>query len=156
MSAVLEAQWAVRLMQTADLPEVLDIERASYEFPWSQGIFEDCLAAGYACFVLQEGQAGIGAYALMSVSVGEAHLLNLCVAPACRRTGMAAYLLERMLLIAQQEEAYVMFLEVRPSNRAALELYRQMGFSRIGRRRNYYPAPGGREDAVILSRDIDE
>ena len=155
MSAVLDDLWRVRAMTSEDLPQVLDIERVSYDFPWSQGIFEDCLNMGYHCRVLQEGGHSVRGYALMSVAVGEAHLLNLCVTPVYRRAGMARYLLSELLALARQDNAYVMFLEVRPSNKAALALYRQAGFSQIGRRPDYYPAEGGREDAIVLSLDIE-
>lgn len=155
MSAVLDKLWYIRPMTASDLPEVLDIERVSYDFPWNQGIFEDCLSMGYRALVVNEGATAIRGYGLMSVAVGEAHLLNLCVAPLCRRTGMARYLLGQLIESARRDDAYVMFLEVRPSNRAALALYHQAGFATLGRRRAYYPAINGREDAVILSLDIE-
>lgn len=155
MSAVLDDLWRLRAMSADDLPEVLDIEQLSYDFPWSQGIFEDCLGMGYHCRVLQEGSRSIRAYGLMSLAVGEAHVLNLCVAPVCRRSGMARYLLGQLIEIAREHHAYVMYLEVRPSNRGALALYRQAGFAVIGRRKDYYPAANGREDAIVLSLNID-
>ena len=155
MSAVLDDLWRVRAMTADDLPQVLDIEQVSYEFPWSRGIFEDCLRMGYRCQVVNEGNGGVRAYGLMSTAVGEAHLLNLCVAPVCRRSGMARYLLAQLLETARLDDAYVMFLEVRPSNKAAISLYRNAGFSEIGRRPGYYPSRQGREDAIVLSIDIE-
>lgn len=142
-------------MRESDLAQVLDIEQASYEFPWKPAIFQDCLKMDYCCEVLYEGPENVRAYGFMSAAVGEAHLLNLCVAPLWRRTGMARYLLNHLIEQARQRAAYVMFLEVRPSNRGALALYRQNGFAQIGRRKDYYPSPEGREDAIILSRDIE-
>ncbi len=155
MSAVVDDLWRLRSMTSADLPQVLDIEQVSYDFPWKRGIFEDCLNMGYACQVLTEGTSAIRGYGLMSAAVGEAHLLNLCVAPICRRSGMARYLLGHLIEQARQRDAYIMFLEVRPSNRAALMLYRKEGFTEIGRRKGYYPTLNGREDAIVLSRDIE-
>lgn len=154
MSAVLDDLWRIRPMTPDDLAQVMDIEQVSYNYPWSRGIFEDCLRMGYRCQVLCEGSGGISGYGLISTAVGEAHLLNLCIAPFCRRSGMARYLLAQLVQIARDDQAHVMFLEVRPSNRAALSLYRQAGFYEIGRRPDYYPAVNGREDAVVLSLDI--
>ncbi|MDX1497978.1 MAG: ribosomal protein S18-alanine N-acetyltransferase [Salinisphaeraceae bacterium] len=154
MSAVLDDLWRVRAMTSDDLSQVLDIENVSYNYPWSRGIFEDCMRMGYHCQVMSEGGSGICAYGLVSTAVGEAHLLNLCVAPVFRRTGMARYLLSHLIKIAREHDAYVMYLEVRPSNRGAISLYKQHGFYEIGRRPNYYPAENGREEAVVLSLDI--
>ncbi|MGB1581101.1 MAG: ribosomal protein S18-alanine N-acetyltransferase [Nevskiales bacterium] len=154
MSAVLDDLWRVRPMTADDLPQVLDIEKVSYNYPWSRGIFEDCMRMGYHCQVMSEAGGAVCAYGLVSTAVGEAHLLNLCVAPVYRRSGMARYLLTELISIARAHAAYVMYLEVRPSNRGALSLYKQRGFYEIGRRPNYYPAENGREEAVVLSLDI--
>ena len=147
--------WRMRPMRDSDLESILEIEQVSYDFPWKPGIFLDCLKMDYCCEVLHEGAGALRGYGFMSTAVGEAHLLNLCVAPICRRSGMARYLLMHLIEQARQREAYVMFLEVRPSNRAALALYKQHGFSQIGLRKGYYPSLDGREDAIILSYDIE-
>jgi [ribosomal protein S18]-alanine N-acetyltransferase len=139
----------VRPMTEADVAEVFAIERASYQFPWSEGIFRDCLRVGYVCRVLALESRVIG-YGVMSVGAGEAHILNLCVADACRCRGlgrrMLVYLLERGAAAGMSEA----FLEVRPSNTAAIRLYQAMGFEQVGMRRGYYQAVGGREDAAVL------
>ena len=155
MSAVPDELWHTRPMRESDLEQVLDIEQVSYDFPWKPAIFLDCLKMDYCCELLHEGAGALRGYGFMSTAVGEAHLLNLCVAPLRRRTGMARYLLNHLIEQARQRGAYVMFLEVRTSNRAALALYRQNGFGEIGRRKNYYPSAEGREDAIVLSRDIE-
>lgn len=136
-------------MVRADLSAVNTIEQASYPFPWSRGIFSDCLRVGYHCHVLTEDEVVRG-YAIVSHALDEAHLLNLCIDPQRRRTGLASELLEHMVDDARMISASRMFLEVRPSNRAAMDLYRRHGFRVIGRRPGYYPARDGREDAVIM------
>jgi [ribosomal protein S18]-alanine N-acetyltransferase len=143
----------IRQMLEADVPAVVAIERTSYQFPWSEGIFRDCLRVGYVCrSVVHEGKV-IG-YGIMSVGAGETHILNLCVAHGvrCRGVGRALlqYLLERGLA-AGMNEAY---LEVRPSNTAAIRLYQSLGFEQVGVRRGYYQAAVGREDAVVLRRAL--
>ncbi|HHM06476.1 MAG TPA: ribosomal-protein-alanine N-acetyltransferase [Gammaproteobacteria bacterium] len=143
----------IRVMREADLDAVLAIERAAYEFPWTAGIFRDCLRAGHLCRVMYD-QWGIFAYAVMSVGAGEAHLLNICVATGRRRRGYAGELLGVMVRLAQKLGGDTLFLEVRPSNAAARRLYAALDFNEVGYRLNYYPARRGREDAIILAKHI--
>ena len=140
----------IREMRQIDLPRVAALEREAYEFPWSPGIFRDCLLAGYTSAVIEERNEVAG-YAIMSVAAGEAHLLNLCVAASVRRQGYGSRLLEFVLTRALTVGAERLYLEVRPSNLAALALYQAKGFEQIGVRRDYYRAPNGSEDAVVLA-----
>ena len=137
-------------MVSSDLAQVSDIERRSYEFPWSHGVFRDCLLAGYICLVLERGDQ-IAGYCILSVAAGEAHILNLCVDPNCRKLGYGNQLLEEILKRADSAEVKEVFLEVRPSNAGALALYRKKGFRQIAERPAYYQAHDGREDAAVLS-----
>jgi [ribosomal protein S18]-alanine N-acetyltransferase len=139
-----------RTMVHDDLPQVSDIERRSYDFPWSHGVFRDCLLAGYNCIVLDRGNSVTG-YGILSIAAGEAHVLNLCVDPDFRRLGFGDRLLDEMLLRARSAGVREVFLEVRPSNVNALSLYRKKGFRQIANRRAYYQARYGREDAAVLS-----
>jgi ribosomal-protein-alanine N-acetyltransferase len=137
-------------MLPADLKAVTRIEHTAYEYPWSLGIFRDCMLAGYYSLALDVNGVITG-YGIMSVAAGEAHLLNLCVHPSSQRLGYGRRLLEALLERAHQSEVRKVFLEVRPSNKAALNLYYAFGFAQIGVRPAYYQAPFGREDAVVLS-----
>lgn len=137
-----------------DVLPVLEIEEDCYEFPWTEGIYRDCLRVGYSCWVAERGDA-VEAYAVLQVAAGEAHLLNLCVRRMTQRQGLGRALLEHMLDIARAHHAQAVFLEVRPSNRVALRLYLSAGFHEVGARRGYYPAHHGREDALILARELD-
>jgi [ribosomal protein S18]-alanine N-acetyltransferase len=143
----------LRPMQLADLEPVLGIELRAYPFPWTRGIFEDCLRAGYPSWVLQEGAAIIG-YAVLSVAAGEGHVLNVCVDPALQRRGHGRRLLHALLHLARGRGAQRLFLEVRPSNPAAIALYESEGFNEIGRRPRYYPAHDGREDAIVMAMEL--
>jgi [ribosomal protein S18]-alanine N-acetyltransferase len=139
----------IRPMSEPDVAEVVAIERNAYQFPWSEGIFRDCLRVGYVCRVVTLGRQVIG-YGVMSVGAGEAHILNLCISAVYRARGLGRQLLEYLLdrgAAAGMSEA---FLEVRPSNTVALHLYSSMGFEQVGTRRGYYQAVGGREDAAVL------
>ncbi|MGH8737366.1 MAG: ribosomal protein S18-alanine N-acetyltransferase [Burkholderiales bacterium] len=137
-------------MREADLAQVTAIERTLYAHPWTRGNFADALRAGYQCRSLRQGREWIGYFVLM-VAAGEAHLLNLSIAAAHQRQGHGSTLLRRALAMAREGGAASLFLEVRPSNLAALALYARFGFERIALRRGYYPAHSGREDALVCS-----
>lgn len=139
-----------RTMTAHDLPQVTDIERRSYEFPWSHGVFRDCLLAGYICVALERGDNVVG-YSILSVAAGEAHILNLCVDPNARALGYGDRLLEEILNRAKGAAVKQVFLEVRPSNVHAVALYKKKGFRQIAERPAYYQAHDGREDAAVLS-----
>lgn len=137
-------------MTARDLDDVHAIESAAYAFPWNRGIFSDCLRVGYTCSVL-ELDGRLAGYSVISAAAREAHLLNLCVSPEMRSRGLGRILLRNAVRSAATLGADRLFLEVRPSNAHALALYRSMGFEAIGRRRNYYRAQCGREDALVLA-----
>jgi ribosomal-protein-alanine N-acetyltransferase len=145
----------VRVMVHDDLKQISDIERRSYDFPWSHGVFRDCLLAGYHCIVIERADAVVG-YAILSVAAGEAHILNLCVDPAHRHLHYGERLLDEILLRARGAEVNEIFLEVRPSNIAALALYKKKGFHEITQRPAYYQAKGGREDAAVLCKVLNK
>jgi len=137
-------------MSERDLDEVMAIERAIYAHPWTRGNFADSLRAGYECRVLRLGPELLGYFVLM-VAAGEAHLLNLSIAAAHQRTGHGSALLGEAADLARKRGARSLFLEVRPSNRAAQALYTRFGFRKVAVRRGYYPAQVGREDALVLT-----
>ena len=144
-------QVLIRDMVQPDVASVIRIENASYAFPWSEGIFRDCLRVGYVCCVIELDDIIIG-YGVMSTGAGEAHVLNICVAEPYRGKGLGGQMLEHLLEFAGSLGVGEVFLEVRPSNTSAIRLYQSLGFSQIGIRRGYYQAVGGREDAVVLRR----
>lgn len=149
----LETEFKLRLMRSSDLELVVQNELAASENPWNKRIFIDCLRAGYQCWVLANRDRIIG-HGVMSVAIGECHLLTLCIHPDYQRQGQGRRILIFLLERAQKLDAQVCFLEVRPSNRSARALYSAQGFVPIGTRRNYYPAQSGREDAIVMSRKL--
>ncbi|HFE48805.1 MAG TPA: ribosomal-protein-alanine N-acetyltransferase [Chromatiaceae bacterium] len=155
MSASINAPlFQPRPMDSADLPEVMAIERRAYTHPWSEGIFRDCLRVGYLCRVCELEGRLIG-HAVLSVAAGEAHLLNLCIDPDFQCRGLGRRLLEACFDEARQRRAETLFLEVRVSNKAAIRLYLAMGFNEVGIRAGYYPADGGRrEDAFVFAKTL--
>jgi len=143
----------IRDMEHDDIAMVSDIERRSYEFPWSHGVFRDCLLAGYRNIVLIREQRVAG-YGILSVAAGEAHILNLCVERQFRSLGYGERLLDEMLFRARSASVREVFLEVRPSNKTALALYRKKGFYQVANRPAYYQSHQGREDAAVLAKKL--
>jgi [ribosomal protein S18]-alanine N-acetyltransferase len=150
MSAVLKDVPQLAPMAAADLDAVLAIERAAYTHPWTRGNFADSLRAHYDCRTWRQGGELLGYFVLLAAA-GEAHLLNLSIAPAWQRRGHGSALLKEAMRAAREHGAKNIFLEVRPSNLAGKALYERFGFRKIALRRGYYPAQGGREDALVLS-----
>ena len=154
MSALLkEPSLRMRPMEEDDMAAVLAVERVGYPHPWTEGNFRDCLRAGYCCWVLEQDGRMIG-HGVLSVAVGEAHVLNVCVHPDWQGRGLGRRILDRMLRLAREHEADTAFLEVRASNTVAQHLYESAGFNEIGLRRGYYPAHNGREDAVVYAKAL--
>ncbi|MDH3646188.1 MAG: ribosomal protein S18-alanine N-acetyltransferase [Gammaproteobacteria bacterium] len=143
----------VRPMRPADVVRVEEIEKATYPFPWSLGIFRDCLQTGYICRVL-DTSGGLAGYAVVSVAESEAHILNLCIVPERRQQQLGAAFLQHLLEELAELRVERVILEVRPSNTAAQRLYGRAGFTQLGVRRGYYPAEIGREDALVLARSL--
>ncbi|HDP90504.1 MAG TPA: ribosomal-protein-alanine N-acetyltransferase [Thioalkalivibrio sp.] len=142
-------------MRTDDLDAVMEIEVRAYPYPWTRGIFHDCLRVGYSCWVYEDREAhALIAYGVMTFAVDECHLMNLTVRPELQGQGLGRRLLRDLVEMSRLAGAARVLLEVRPSNEPALALYRAEGFAQIGRRKNYYPAPAGREDALVLVREL--
>ena len=154
MSAVPRELWSLAPLKVDDVPRILDIERRAYPFPWTEGIFKDCLKVGYSAWLVQGARGEILAYAFMSMAVGEAHILNLCVEPAYQAQGLGRFMLDHLLEIARNANMTLVLLEVRRSNTAARRLYDGAGFTTFGVRKGYYPATEGREDALVLGIDL--
>ncbi len=136
-------------MVAQDLAAVAELERSLYAFPWSLGNFRDSLEAGYDCHVAVDGDRVVG-YGILMIALDEAHLLNLAVAAPWQNRGVGGAFLEHLIGVARGSGCQIVYLEVRPSNESARHLYRRRGFQQIAIRPGYYPAVGGREDALFL------
>jgi ribosomal-protein-alanine N-acetyltransferase len=154
MSAVINmSPDRIRSMTQSDLDAVMAIETAIYDYPWTRGIFQDCMRVGYHCHVFQQDH-DIKAYSVLSVGAAEAHVLTLCVRPDSQKQGLGRMMMDHMIDLASQAGAETMLLEVRPSNEHAVRLYHQLGFNEVGFRPDYYPSAEGREDALIMARSL--
>jgi len=147
MSALVE----IRTMSHSDLKQVITVEEKAYPHPWTLGIFRDCLRIGYNAWVMTLDKEIIG-YAIVMLSPGEAHILNICIDPDFQKKGLGRYLLRHILKKSKQTDVDMVLLEVRRSNAAAQQLYQSEGFHELGVSKAYYPADNGREDAIILAK----
>lgn len=143
----------LRAMHTTDIEEVMQVELSAYEFSWTPGIFRECLLGGHGCWVLELHGRIIG-HCVLATGAGEAHILNVCVAPRHQGQGLGRYLVQRLIDLARWHRVERVFLEVRPSNKGAVHLYETMGFNEIGRRPGYYPSHTGREDALVMALEL--
>jgi len=144
----------IRRMCSEDLDAVLSNEFTAYDFPWTRGVFQDCMKEGSQCWVVEVNGKIIG-HAVVSVGAGEAHLLNVCIRADQQASGFGRQLVMHAIESAHQAGADALFLEVRPSNHAAARLYDSIGFSEVGIRKDYYPARIGQEDARVLALDLE-
>jgi ribosomal-protein-alanine N-acetyltransferase len=140
---------AIREMDERDIPRVMEIERASFITPWTEGMFRSQLAFGGGTInlVLADGEELIG-YAAAWIAYDEIHLLSIAVVPALRRRGSGAEILRAVVERGRTRGAERMILEVREGNAAARAFYRKHGFVTIGVRRRYYSDTG--EDAIVM------
>lgn len=148
-----------RLMTEADIPAVLAMEQAACVHPvhaWTDDNYRSSLRSGYWMRVRCEADSGrIVAVCVAMDGVDEIHLLNIAVAREHQGQGIARALLGLLYARCRDRQASLLWLEVRPSNERACALYIREGFVEVGRRKGYYPAPDGREDALVMRRHID-
>lgn len=146
-----ETAYTIEAMRLEDIPEVLHLEREAFgQMAWHAGDFEAAIAS--KCdFPLVIRTTGLAGYAVLRIIAPEAEIENICVAPACRRSGVGEALMEEMLRLAAERDAKRIFLEVRAHNEPAKALYRKRGFVESYRRRNYYQGPT--EDAIIMMKE---
>ena len=142
-----------RYMTESDLEAVLEIERLSNPFPWTEQNFIDCLRRDYYCLI-QTYSDGVSGFAIQSIALDEAHLLNIGVSSNKRRQGLGSDLLEKIIYASETMGSNKIFLEVRVSNAAATNLYLDFGFKQIGVRKDYYRLPEGKEDALLMSKSL--
>ena len=142
------------LMLPGDLDEVMAIEHLAYPIPWTRSMFETSLSSKDECWLLKVGDSILG-YTIISNVLDEAHLLNICIHPKFSRKGYGRTLLRYVIERAIERKACMFFLEVRVSNKYAINLYFSEGFNEVGIRPNYYPSSKGvSEDALLMTLEL--
>lgn len=142
----------MRAARLRDLPTILRLERSAFSVPWTMRAFHAVMARPDASLLVAEREGGVTGYAALWRQGREAELGDLAVAAPHRRAGLGTTLVEAAADDARERGAERLFLQVRESNEAALELYRSTGFRRVGRKRGYYHSPS--EDALVLIRSL--
>ncbi|MCH6564667.1 MAG: ribosomal protein S18-alanine N-acetyltransferase [Proteobacteria bacterium] len=148
-----DSELTFRQMALEDISAVIQLENEVYQFPWTDRIFKDCIRVGYDCWLAHLGNT-IVAHAVISIAAGESHILNLSVTRNHQGKGIGKQFIQFLLNIARNKRAQIMMLEVRPSNIRAINCYSSAGFNEIGCRKDYYPAPNGKEDALLFAKQI--
>lgn len=152
LTTVLGLELSLRLVTHVDIPLVMELERSAHSHPWKQSSFEDCLTGRQRCW-LAETQQKLAGYVVVTHGGGDAELLNIAVSPKFQRKGIGSTLLQHAIKCVIGH-ADMLFLEVRMSNRKAIELYSKEGFFELGNRRNYYPTVNGHEDALLMASQL--
>lgn len=146
-----------RRLDTRDLSELMQIERSSFDNPWSAQVMRDSLNAAHTKTWGMVNHLGklIG-YAVFSILMDEGELLSMTIHPDAQGKGCGAALLNHVLEEIKDAKVETFFLEVRSTHDAAIHLYQKLGFTQIGTRKEYYPGakPDTRDDALIMSLSI--
>ncbi len=150
---MIDSELTFRQMALEDIRAVIQLENEVYQFPWTDRIFKDCIRVGYDCWLAHLGNTVV-AHAVISIAAGESHILNLSVTSNHQGKGIGKQFIQFLLNIARNKRAQIMMLEVRPSNIRAINCYSSAGFNEIGCRKDYYPAPNGKEDALLFAKQI--
>ena len=144
-----------REISLGDLDGIVQIERAVNPFPWGEEALRDTIASsGHHLMSLREGRA-VG-FLLSSFVLDEAQLLLIGVSPDWQGVGVGGQLLKELINRSRDQGQKLIYLEVRSGNERAIRLYRSLGFIDIGVRRDYYPGFVGREDAIVMSLQLDQ
>jgi len=142
-----------RTMRMEDLWQGCNIEKKSYDHPWSEKVLKNCLLYKYDCYVaIQQGI--ILGYFFSQISYPETHLLNLTVDKDYRNHGIATEFMNLILSKAKTHKSESIILETRETNDAAIKLYKKFKFKSIGIRPRYYRTKNGWEDALVFCREI--
>ena len=142
-------------MNADHLEDLERLERICFSRPWSKRMLGEELENQCAAFLVAEDENGtVLGYAGLLVMLDEGYITHVAVFPEYRRLGVAAKIIDVYMNFAAANDLAFLTLEVRPSNEAAIALYRRFGFEEVGRRKNYYDLP--KEDALILTRYFKE
>ena len=142
----------IRPATDRDLDDIAAIERAVFNDPWSRRSFADLVDGRHVVFLVAADESAVVGYAIVLIAGVESELANLAVARLVQRQGVGARLLAEAVERARDRGAREMFLEVRASNAAAIQLYSTAGFQAVGRRVRYYARPI--EDAIVMKAGL--
>ena len=145
--------YIIRPMEVSDTEQVEMIEKQIFSIPWSQKSFEDACQSNDNIYLVCEMNGQIAGYCGLWTVLGEGNITNMAVSGGFRRLGIAETLMKEMEKRGMSKNVVTYFLEVRKSNKAAVNLYKKMGYVQIGVRKNFYEKPV--EDALVMSKTTD-
>ncbi len=138
---------------TADaLDAVAEMEQMIFSEPWSRAALELLLGDGYVALAVQETSGRTVGYAGMLLAPNEGQIINVAVHPDARGQGLGRLLMQGLIAAAREKKLAVLSLEVRAGNERAIGLYRSLGFSVVGQRKNFYKRPT--EDARVMLLEL--
>ncbi len=143
--------YSLRQLVNSDIEQIVTIEQQAHSYPWSRDQLLELNGKRSSHYGLFDADEVLLGYFYSQNIVGEVSLLNIAVAPQKQGQGLGKYLLQQLIAISEQAKAESIWLEVRESNQGAIALYQKLGFNEVDRRRDYYPATNGREDALLMS-----
>lgn len=151
--------WHLEAITPKDLDKILTIDHSVFNRPWHRKSFLQELACdnAYSYAVrtqLVDRGIEIIAYVFLRILLTEMHILRIAVVQEFQDRGVATWLLQQCFRLAKQKKAYSVYIEVRPTNKAAIALYRKSGFQLLGTRPHYYPETG--EDALVMVKHLKE
>ena len=151
------ASLVIRPMGLDDVPAVRALELDACAHPthaWSEDNYRSSLGSGYWMQVACEPEGAVVGVCVALLGVDELHLLNIAVARAWQSQGLARHFLALLIELSRQHHLQAIWLEVRPTNARARALYARQGYLDVGLRKQYYPAAEGREDALVMKREV--
>lgn len=139
-------------MKEKHVAQVAALEKKCFSEPWSEKSIASELENELALWIVAEDDGKVLGYVGSQTVMGESDMMNIAVCPDWRRQGIAAGLIVGLIGALKLRGSHSLTLEVRPSNEAAKALYEKLGFTQVGRRKNYYRNP--KEDALILRKEL--
>jgi ribosomal-protein-alanine N-acetyltransferase len=147
---MLNQDYMMRKMTAKDLEQIISIEKTVFTMPWSQESYSSELKNSFAHYLVADMVGKVVAYGGIWVVFEEAHITNIAVHVDYQHQGLGKSLLKGLEQIALQKKADHIYLEVRPSNLTAINMYESLGYGQSGLRKSYYPDNG--ENAIIMSK----
>jgi ribosomal-protein-alanine N-acetyltransferase len=147
---MLKPDYLIRKMTEQDLDCIMRIEKESFTLPWSRESFAGELKNQFSNYLVCDCEGEVAAYVGIWVVYEEAHITNVAVGVKYRRMGIGRALMLEAEKLARQKKAHCILLEVRPSNQAALNMYRELGYVPTGLRKAYYS--DNQEDAIVMTK----
>ena len=142
----------IRRMRAPDLPRVMQIELSTFSMPWSESTFRGLLRRSDSDLFVAELRGAVAGYSVFWAVTDQGELGNVAVAEEYRGRGIGRALVDAVLERAGERSVHEIFLEVRRSNDGAQNLYRTLGFTQVGQRKNYYQEPA--EDAIVMRLEL--